>query len=117
MWIFLNDAFLSVVAHDQRPDHLHVRGRLPGDIERTFPGVPVTETPTADYRFRADIPRATVARVLADRIEGIDYPNYKNSIAYSDSVRRKTSGAVWQVMADAQRRGTSAGSSHSPEPA
>lgn len=39
MWICLNDAFLSIVAHRDKPGVLLVRARRPGDIERTFPGV------------------------------------------------------------------------------
>jgi hypothetical protein len=104
MWIFLNDAFLSIVSHTERPDHLHVRARLPGDIERTFPSAAVTETPTADYRYRTDVPRAEVARVLADRAASIDYPNFKASIGASERERQRACGEVWGVMRDAQRR-------------
>ncbi len=103
MWIFLNDAFLSVVAHNDKPDHLHVRGRLAGDIERTFPGAEVTVTRAADYRYRADVPRTEVARVLSERTEAIDYPNFKNSIAAGDGVRKRACNGVWEVMWRAQR--------------
>ena len=64
---FLNDAFLSIVSHTERPDHLHVRARLPGDIERTFPSAAVTETPTADYRSRGPAGPAPFASVVAHK--------------------------------------------------
>jgi len=103
MWIFLNDAFLSIVAHVDRPDDLLVRARVPGDLERTFPGTEVTTTPDADYRYRAVVPRVDVARVLAERAGSIDYPNFKNSIRSDDPERRHACGKVWSVMHALQR--------------
>jgi hypothetical protein len=103
MWIFLNDAFLSVVAHNDRPGHLHVRARVEGDLERTFPGVQVSETPDGDYRFRADIERAEVARVIADRLGAIDYPNFKGSIASEAHARHDAYMDVWSTMLEWQR--------------
>ena len=104
MWIFLNDAFLSVVAHLDKPEHLHVRARIAGDLERTFPGVEVTETPDGDYRFRADVPRDEVARVIAGRLEAIDYPNFKGSIGAAERARHDTYMRVWGTMEAWQRR-------------
>ena len=65
MWIFLKDAFLSVVANRDDPNCLLVRGRFAGDIERTFPEADVVETPHADYRLRCHArrsPRCSLAR-------------------------------------------------------
>ena len=56
MWVFLNDAALSIVAQRERPDCLLVRGRVAGDIEAVFPKAHVTVTPDADYRYRASVP-------------------------------------------------------------
>ena len=36
MWVFLSDAFLSIVAHRDDPDALLVRARRQGDIECVF---------------------------------------------------------------------------------
>jgi hypothetical protein len=104
MWIFLNDAFLSVVAHRDEPDHLHVRARIAGDLERTFPGVEVQETPDGDYRFRADVPRDEVVRVVAERLEAIDYPNFKGSTAPAEHARHDAYMEVWKTMMAWQRR-------------
>ena len=74
MWIYLNDAFLSVVAHRDDDAVLLVRGRRPGDIERVFPEAAVQETPAADYRFRAALPRRRVVEVLAGVVEaGVEF--------------------------------------------
>jgi len=104
MWIFLNDAFLSIVAHTDEPDHLHVRGRVAADIERVFPEADVTETPHADYRYRADVPRAEVARALSQRAETIDYSNFKASVSADEHARHDAYMRVWSIMNDLQTR-------------
>jgi hypothetical protein len=59
MWIFLSDAFLSVVADKADPsgERLLVRARRSGDIERVFPEAAVFSVAGADYAFRAWLPR------------------------------------------------------------
>jgi hypothetical protein len=98
MWIFLNDAFLSVVAdkHDPHGPRLLVRARREGDIERVFADAQVATTVDADYRFRAWLPRAQVAAVLQQQVEALAYPNFKSSIrdhAYHDAAM-----GAWSVM-------------------
>lgn len=84
MWIFLNDAFLSIVrprkgGHIDPETHLMVRGRIPGDIERVFPGEKVLQNKGADYRFRAFIKREYVAERMKEEVERITYSNFKDS--------------------------------------
>ena len=76
MWIFLSDAFLSVVADKDDPSgpRLLVRARRQGDIERVFPETEVASTPGADYRFRAWLPRERVAAVLTQLVESLVTP-------------------------------------------
>ncbi len=98
MWIFLSDAFLSVVADKDDPNgpRLLVRGRREGDIERVFPDTEVATTPEADYRFRAWLPRERVAAVLTQQVENLTYANFKSSIrdhAYHDAAM-----GAWSVM-------------------
>jgi hypothetical protein len=96
MWIHMNDAFLSVVAHRTDPGVLLVRGRVAGDIERVFPGAEVAVTPTADYRFRTLLPREVVAGAVAAAVGTIDYDNFKNSV--SDDVRHDAYSECWRTM-------------------
>jgi len=98
MWIFLSDAFLSVVADKDDPSgpRLLVRARREGDIERIFPDAEVATTPTADYRFRAWLPRERVAAVMTQQVENLAYANFKSSIcdhAYHDAAM-----GAWSVM-------------------
>lgn len=96
MWAFLNNSFLSAVAHRDQPDALMVRARLRGDIEAVFPDAEVSETPDADYRFRAVVPREQFADVIAETARSIDYSNFKNSVM--DERRHDAYLRVWSVM-------------------
>jgi hypothetical protein len=97
MWVFLNNAMLSIVAERSNPGVLLVRARSAGDIEQVFPDAEVSETPTADYRFRAEVPTETVAEALATQVRGIDYPNFKSTIR--ETGRLHAYHDVWSVMA------------------
>ena len=119
MWIFLNDAFLSVVA-DKDPDCLLVRGRIKGDIERVFPGYLVLENEGTDYRFRTVVPRRLVADRLSDMAEDISYKNFKGSV--KDKVRHDAylrcwaNMEAWQSDAEAKERTTKARKQPDPQP-
>lgn len=98
MWIFLSDAFLSVVADKADPsgERLLVRARRSGDIERVFPEAEVFSVTGADYAFRALLPRQRVADAVQERLQSLDYANFKNSIedpAYHDAAL-----ATWTAM-------------------
>ena len=96
----MNDSFLSIVEDMDNRDNLLVRARIQGDIERVFPGAKVTHTPDHDYYYRASLPRKEVAEVIAGRIEGIGYPNFKNTV--KDPGRHSAYFEVWDIM---QREG------------
>lgn len=104
-WIFLNDAFYSIVRDKQRPKDLLVRARAKGDIERTWEKAKVVQLPGRDYAFRAWIPEQEVASALAFRILGIGYGNFKSSV--HEQARHDAYLGVWSVMyryQEAQRR-------------
>ncbi|MEC4747164.1 hypothetical protein [Methylomicrobium sp. Wu6] len=73
MWIFLNNAFLSIVDKGGDGNTLLVRARHTGDIERSFPDADVQIGGGTDYRYRAQIDREQVAQALADSVRSIDY--------------------------------------------
>ncbi len=93
----MNDTFLSVVAHKEIPDSLLVRSRIAGDIERAIPGVDTFEDPEADYRYRAVVGREEFKTAIAARIDGIDYPNFKNSIR--DARKHHAATGIWALLA------------------
>jgi hypothetical protein len=90
------------VADRDDPDRLLVRGRFAEDIEQIFPDAEVTETPAADYRFRAFLPRAEVARVVSELVQAISARNFKASIR--DQWRHSVYFDIWRCMHDAQHR-------------
>lgn len=98
MWIFLSDAFLSVVADKDDPSgpRLLVRARREGDIERVFPEADVTTTTAADYRYRAWLPRERVAAVLMEQVETLAYANFKSSIR--EHAYHEAAMGAWSVM-------------------
>lgn len=105
MWIFLNNAFLSVVRHRSKPGFLLVRARSEGDIELVFQGAEVDRTDQADYRYRAVVEEGLVAAVIAESILGIDYDNFKGSIPSEDHDRHEAYMDVWSNMHRYQTRG------------
>jgi hypothetical protein len=84
LWIFLSDAFLSVVAERDNPagPRLLVRARRQGDIEWVFAEADTVHVPHADDAFRAWLPRG--------------YPNCKDSI--SDQAYHDAALAAWSAM-------------------
>ena len=103
-WIFLNDAFLSIVVDAQQEGNFLVRARLAPDINRVFPRAEVSSDESRDYLFRASIPRIEVVEALADRLELIDYTNFKGSIAANRHARHDAYLGVWRVMHSLQNR-------------
>jgi hypothetical protein len=81
MWLFPNNAFLSIVADKDDPagEFQLVRAR---DIEAVFPKARVAITPKSDYRYRAFVPRADVAKAIAHQVNDIAYTNFKNHVAH-----------------------------------
>jgi len=102
MWLFTNRSFLSVVADRDNPDRLLVRARRSGDIEAVFASAKVLMTPHADYRYRALIRRQIVADAMAQCVESIEYPNFKDSV--SDQLLHASYLAVWRVMRNLQQK-------------
>jgi hypothetical protein len=119
MWAFLPGVFVSIVQHRTRPDHLLVRARRRIDLERVLEDLqemqlageadekhvdgwvqaalsaPVVELAEADYRFRIEMHREVVARLLARAVRAIDYDNFK-----AHPLNRKREGMLLRVWMD-----------------
>ncbi len=101
MWIILNNAFVSIVEHRDDPDTLIVRGRFRGDVDRFLGRRAEGETPSADYRFRAEVDRGEVAEAMQRAVAGVRYPNFKDSIAAK--FRKALAMRVWSLFHAAQQ--------------
>jgi len=105
MWVFLKDAFFSIVEdRNDRGGRLMVRARFPGDIERHFPGVEVIDHAPgeADYRFRAFIDRQRVVGVIADQVAGIGYVDFKSQVSPDENLRYQSYLGCWSQLNRAQ---------------
>jgi hypothetical protein len=107
MWIFLKDAFLSVVKptledcpYANEADVLAVRARRKGEIEAVFPKARVKQWKGRDYSFRAFIPRQEVANAIAERVMDMQATNFKGSV--DNEPRHDAYLDVWRVMWDYQ---------------
>lgn len=100
MWLFLNNAYLSIVADKNDKNLLLVRARFKGDLERVFADVSVQETPTADYRFRTKIPRKRVAARVSEEVLTISATNFKASV--KEIWRHDVYLRVWSALHSAQ---------------
>lgn len=96
MWIFTNQGFISAVADFNKRGNLLVRARVKEHLTHLFPDAAVLKTTDADYLYRASIPQAEVAKVVAEQVQAIDYTNFKKSIP-DDEYHAACSG-VWHVM-------------------
>lgn len=101
MWVFTNNAFVSIVAHRDKPGTLLVRGRFKGDVDRFIGKACEVETPDADYRFRAEASFTDVAAQMQLEVWSIGYPNFKDSI--KQDWRKRLAMSVWVILAEAQR--------------
>jgi hypothetical protein len=100
MWIFLSDAYLSIVQSKTSRNALVVRARRPGDIEAVFPNAKVVTIPGRDYQFRADIPRELVAQAISDEVMSIRHTNFKDSV--TDHDYHDACSKVWNIMSKLQ---------------
>ncbi len=112
MWIFLNDAFLSIVHKDCAKDEVLVRARIKGDLEKVFndenlfkanPGlkpVEVTRYTKSDYLYRAVVKRNHMRAVMAAELDRVVYSNFKASTR--DNKLHNAYNAVWGIMAKLQ---------------
>jgi hypothetical protein len=96
LWIFTNQGFISAVTDFNSQGHLLVRARAQKHLTALFPKAKVAKTPDADYLYRASIPQAEVARVIAEQVQAVDYTNFKNSIP--DDEYHTACSSVWHVM-------------------
>lgn len=99
MWLFSQGGMFSIV-EDEDNDHLLVRARVAGDIERYWPNATVAVTDVSDYRYRATLPRRQVADVIHAMVENIEYGNFKDSVRERQRIPFYL--RVWEAMIDMQ---------------
>ena len=105
MWLITTSGFFSIVEKpwDRPTGTLTIRARVAADLDALrlhLPELgPTAEDPEADYRFRAQAPRAAVARAMARLAESVDYDNFKDAVAKTQGrARAHRYHDVWEVL-------------------
>ena len=102
MWLITTRGFYSVVEHRDDPDLLLVRARTREDLEAlrdVLPDLDVFSDPSADYRWRALVPRGAWQRAVAQLVAEIDYGNFKSGVAQRAGHERAALYAdVWATL-------------------
>ncbi len=107
MWLLCNDGLVSVVSDLHNPDRLLVRARRKEDLLNVCGiGTEVIENAGTDYRFRTFVDRKAFAGQVAERIEAINYPNFKASVVNADL--HELYMRVWQLHYEYQEQGRKA---------
>lgn len=98
MWICMNDAFVSIVEDFSDKNKVVVRARVGEDLVALFPDFKddIIETHDSDYQFRLFLDREFVAMIVRNRIMGINYPNFKDSV--KQSWRKTAYMKIWEIM-------------------
>lgn len=84
MWICFNDGFVSVVKDKLNIDELVIRSRRKEILEQLFPGNKITTLTVSDYKYRTYCSKENWSKIMVDRIEDIEYTNFKDSTTDKD---------------------------------
>lgn len=106
MWIITPLGFFSIVQKpaDEAAGTLTVRARVRSDLEAlqaaVLPGLgKITESKSADYRFRATALRPLVEAAMAKLTAQLDYSNFKSQVAKVQGAKRANLyHDVWDVL-------------------
>lgn len=76
MYVFTENAFLSLTSHEFDERLLEVRAKFQGDLERTFPESEVAFSPGEDFPYWTSVSRERAAERIALRVEHIGYRRF-----------------------------------------
>jgi len=104
MWIAMNDSFVSIVADREYEMGVVVRARVKEDLVALFPDhqKDIIESEDSDYRFRLFLDQQYVAMTIEERVMGISYDNFKNSV--KQGWRKAAYTKIWEVMYTVQEK-------------
>lgn len=95
MWIFLNNAFVSIVSKGEDCNKLCVRARRRRDLKELFPDANIIEGVGTDYCFRVFVEREAVASIICSRIESLFYENF---CEMRDKELYRSYNQVWSII-------------------
>ena len=103
MWIFTNDGFFSIAQHYTEMDCFQVKSRVPDVLEKLWPESEIEIIEDADYRYRITIEKEKVIPVIIQKMETVDYSNFKSKCFHMNDYHHALMG-VWAEMYRYQKR-------------
>ena len=106
MWLITTTGFYSIVQKSGEKD-LTIRARVRKDLEalrdKYLPDLgEIARNDNTDYRYRAKVSHADLAKAAAQMVRDINYDNFKNTVAkvqgHSRSMSIATSGRSLLVL-------------------
>lgn len=113
MWIFCEQGFFSAVEHREQRDHVLIRARFEGDLERLITRyLPeqkdeliaiIQYTEYADYAYRVKLSKSVFAEITKQIAENINYDNFKNHVHEGHNSKRDRAymdcwAALWRAQ-------------------
>lgn len=96
MWIGLNDGWLSIVRNFNDDETLLVRARKIEHLTNVFPQCDYFKDSSADYPYRAFIPREEVGEAVKKRLKETKYTNFKASV--KDRQLKALYNEMWSLV-------------------
>jgi hypothetical protein len=103
MWLITTAGFYSIVQKPGEND-LTIRSRVRKDLEalreKYLPNTgEIVRNENTDYRFRAKVSHADLAKAVAQMVRDIDYDNFKNTVAkVQGHDRSHVYSTVWEDL-------------------
>jgi hypothetical protein len=96
MWLYLRNAFVSIVQHHERHDLLVVRARNRKHLEE-LGFQKIQRTRDTDYEFRVIVTRPRFLQMMMRQVEHLTYTNYKDASRLKDDVLWKVYNATLDI--------------------
>ncbi len=101
MWLFIKDAFVSIVEAHGEPHNVLVRARRKKHLETFLPEheKSITEDSNRDYRFRVKVSKEAIATIVSQYVlKSLTYDNFKGAQSHQDPQWTRALHDVWDVM-------------------
>lgn len=102
MWIFTSRGMLSIVEHRDDPYTVLVRARTHDHLAAFVDKLDIFTDDSADYKYRAEIPREQLESLMLSLADEVDYPNFKSSILNKEKRYSAACKDVWATMSALQ---------------
>jgi hypothetical protein len=94
MYVFTENAFLCILAHEFDERLVEVRAQYEGDIERTFPETEVAFNPGEDFPYSTAVARDRASERIALRVQHIGYRRFNSEEPWRQDVYQNVESCV-----------------------